>query len=130
MHLTHSHAFAVARAVTQPPGHAQGSPRVKVATVDHAFKEAAMFDFQQLPSRTGGTIARLSDGDVHMQVAFHAGECSSGTSFLRICSAITVGEVERFSMQYHMDPVARPYIEDEVCKVQPIAAVAQDAKAA
>ena len=78
-----------------------------------------MFDFQQIPSRTGGTIARLVDGDVLMQVAFHAGDCSSGETFLRISSSVIVDDNERFGMQYHLDALARPYVEDDVFTVTP-----------
>jgi hypothetical protein len=80
-----------------------------------------MFDFQQVPSRTGGTISRLDDGDVVMQVAFHTGECNSGFDFLRISGAVTVGDVQRFSTQYHMTPSATPYIEDVAIDLRAIA---------
>lgn len=77
-----------------------------------------MFDFQQAPSRTGGTIARLidlEDGSIQ-QVSFHAGSDNHGDSFLRIASAIVdpVRGVERFTMQYHMHGGAVPHLVDEV----------------
>ena len=78
-----------------------------------------MFDFQQVPSRTGGTIARLDDGDVVMQVAFHAGSDNFNETFLRISAAVITEhagqEVERFHMQYHMRAHSVPYIDDAVC---------------
>ncbi len=77
-----------------------------------------MFDFTQQPSRTGGTIARLTDGDVLMQVAFHAGSDNLGETFLRISGAVVTEHdgqaVERFHMQYHMMAYAVPYSDDVV----------------
>lgn len=78
-----------------------------------------MFDFIQRPSRTGGTIARLVDGDVLMQVAFHAGSDNYGETFLRISASVITEhagqEAERFHMQYHMMAHSVPYIDDAVC---------------
>lgn len=77
-----------------------------------------MFNFTPIPSRTGGTIARLADGDVVMQVAFHAGSDNFGETFTRISASListAVGqEVEVFHMQYHMSGHAVPYVDDAV----------------
>ena len=77
-----------------------------------------MFDFQQVPSRTGGTIARLDDGDVVMQVAFHAGTDNFNETFLRISASILTHaagtKVERFSMQYESSWHQFAYYDDVV----------------
>lgn len=76
-----------------------------------------MFDFQQVPSRTGGTIARLDDG-VFMQVAFHTGSDNLGETFLRISSSILTHaagtKVERFTMQYESSWHRFAYYDDVV----------------
>lgn len=62
-----------------------------------------MFDFIQKPSRVGGVIAVLDDGDTFSQVAFHAGSDNFDETFLRISASILThaagAKVERFSMQ-------------------------------
>ncbi len=86
-----------------------------------------MFDFIQLPSRTGGTIARLIDGDVLMQVAFHAGSDNFSETFLRISASVAVehggAECERFTVQYHMMAHSVPYIDDVVLNNPPTRSV-------
>lgn len=77
-----------------------------------------MFDFQQVPSRTGGTIARLDDGDVVMQVAFHAGSDNFNETFLRISASVIAEHddirVERFTMQYESSWHRFAYYDDVV----------------
>lgn len=93
-----------------------------------------MFDFIQRPSRTGGTIARLVDGDVLMQVAFHAGSDNYGETFLRISASVAVdhsgAECERFTMQYHMTAHSVPYIDDVVLNNPPTRSVRESRHAA
>lgn len=93
-----------------------------------------MFDFQQVPSRTGGTIARLDDGDVFMQVAFHTGSDNLGETFLRISSSVAVehggAECERFTMQYHMQAHSVPYTDDVVLNNPPTRSVKECSHAA
>lgn len=77
-----------------------------------------MFDFQQVPSRTGGTIAVLDDGDTFSQVAFHAGTDNFDQTFLRISASILTHaagtKVERFSMQYESSWHQFAYYDDVV----------------
>ena len=77
-----------------------------------------MFDFQQVPSRTGGTIARLDDGDVVMQVAFHTGSDNFNETFLRISASVVAEHdditVERFTMQYESSWHQFAYYDDVV----------------
>lgn len=77
-----------------------------------------MFDFQQVPSRTGGTIAVLDDGNTFSQVAFHAGTDNFDQTFLRISASILTHaagtKVERFSMQYESSWHQFAYYDDVV----------------
>lgn len=47
-----------------------------------------MFNFIQKPSRVGGTIAILDDGDTFSQVAFHVGTDNFDETYLRISAGI------------------------------------------
>lgn len=77
-----------------------------------------MFNFKQIPSKAGGTIAVLDDGDNFQQVAFHAGTDNFGETYLRISAGILThtvgGKVERFSMQYESSWHRTPYYDDVV----------------
>lgn len=75
-----------------------------------------MFNFIQKPSRAGGTIAVLDDGDNFQQVAFHTGTDNFDETFLRISASILTragGDmVERFSMQYESSWHRTSYYDD------------------
>lgn len=77
-----------------------------------------MFDFTLVPSRVGGTIAILDDGDTFSQVAFHAGSDNFGETFLRISAGILThaagAKVERFTMQYESSWHRFAYYDDVV----------------
>lgn len=77
-----------------------------------------MFDFIQKPSRVGGTLAVLDDGDTFSQVAFHAGSDNFDQTFLRISASVLTHaagtKVERFSMQYESSWHGLPFYDDVV----------------
>lgn len=77
-----------------------------------------MFNFTLVPSRVGGTIAILDDGDNFSQVAFHAGTDNFDETFLRISSSILTHaagtKVERFTMQYESSWHRFAYYDDVV----------------
>ena len=77
-----------------------------------------MFDFIQKPSRAGGVIAVLDDGETFSQVAFHAGTDNFNETFLRISAGILThaagAKVERFSMQYESSWHQFAYYDDVV----------------
>ena len=77
-----------------------------------------MFDFTQKPSRVGGIIAILDDGDTFSQVAFHVGTDNFDETHLRISAGILTHaagtKVERFSMQYESSWHQFAYYDDVV----------------
>ena len=90
-----------------------------------------MFDFIQKPSRVGGTIAVLDDGDTFSQVAFHAGSDNFNETFLRISASILTDaagtKVERFSMQYESSWHQFVYYDDVVLE-NDVAQIAWEAR--
>lgn len=77
-----------------------------------------MFNFKQIPSKSGGTIAVLDDGDTFSQVAFHAGSDNFSETFLRISASVIAEhddvKVERFTMQYESSWHRFAYYDDVV----------------
>lgn len=92
-----------------------------------------MFNFIQKPSRAGGTIAVLDDGENFQQVAFHTGSDNFGETFLRISAGILTQAagvtVERFTMQYESSWHKTPCYDDVVVENQ-AAQVAWDSRQA
>lgn len=88
-----------------------------------------MFNFTQKPSRAGGTIAVLDDGDNFQQVAFHTGTDNFDETFMRISASIltrAAGDmVERFSMQYESSWHRAPYYDD-LALINSVAEVSQE----